>query len=75
MGRMTLASTQFHRFDNDDGDNSDDDGGDADDTDCDHGHEFMTRACGGLSRHWPVLAMETSPAPQFLVSIYEVYEK
>ena len=64
---MTLASTQFHRFDDDDGDNVDDDGGgdnnddgggdndddgsDADDADCDHGHEFMTRACGGLSRH------------------------
>ena len=51
MGRMTLASTQFHRFDDDDGDNVDDDDSGADDADCDHGHEFMTRACGGLSRH------------------------
>ena len=48
MGRTTLASTQFHRFGDDDGDNVNDDGGHAD---CDHGHEFMTRACGGLSRH------------------------
>ena len=51
MGRMTLASTQFHRFDDDDGDNVDDDDSGADDADCDHGHEFITRACGGLSRH------------------------
>ena len=55
--------------DDDSGDN-DDDGGDAD---CDHDHELMTRACGGLSRHWPVLAMETSLAPQFLVSLKKVY--